>query len=115
MNLGISVRQPTIPLVIRSNRQVLGKSRIFQVVHGLIGVRAFLIVSSARLKTPSYIDQESNEGQLRFDRFIAPDHGRAGGEQIAEVLRISPNDRQATFIFDRLSSTIQAKQTEVYP
>lgn len=36
-------------------------------------------------------------------------------EQIAEVLRLSPNDRQATFILVRLGSTIHAKQPEVYP
>jgi len=36
-------------------------------------------------------------------------------EQIAEVLRLSPNDRQAAFILDRLGSSIQAKQPEVFP
>ena len=113
MNRGISDRQTTIPLAIRPNRQAHGKSRTFQVVHDLIGVCVFLIVSSARLQTPSYVDQESSEGQFRFDRIIAQDNGRAGGEQIAEVLRISPNDRQAAFILDRLGSTTQAKQTEV--
>jgi hypothetical protein len=40
---------------------------------------------------------------------------RLAQEQIAEVLRLSPNDRQAAFILDRLGSSIQAKQPEVYP
>jgi hypothetical protein len=115
MNRGISARQTTIPLAIRPNRQAHGKSRTFQVVHGLIGVCVFLIASSAGLQTPSCVDHESSDGQFRFNLIIAPGHGPAGGEQIAEVLRSWPNDRQAAFILDRLGSTIQAKHPEVFP
>lgn len=48
MNRGISARQTAAPLVVRSNHQALGKSRIFQVVHGLIGVCALMIVSAGQ-------------------------------------------------------------------
>lgn len=115
MNRGISARQTTIPLAIRPNRQAPGKSRTFQVVHGLIGFFVLLIVSSARLQSPSCVDRESSDGQFRFDRIIAPGRGLAGGEQIAEVLRRWPNDQQAAFILDRPGSTIQAKHPEVFP
>jgi hypothetical protein len=50
-------------------------------------------------------------GMLYFQR----GETRLAQEQIAEVLRLSPNDRQAAFILDRLGSSIQAKQPEVYP
>ena len=48
MNRGISARQTTIRVVIRSNRQALGKSRIVQVLHGLIGVFVLLIFNADR-------------------------------------------------------------------
>lgn len=50
-------------------------------------------------------------GMLYFQRGEA----RLAHEQIVEVLRLSPNDRQAAFILDRLDNSIEAKQTEVYP
>jgi hypothetical protein len=115
MNRGISARQTTIPLVIRPNRQTLGKSRTFQVAHGLIGVCVLLIACSARLQNPSCVDHESIDGPFRFERIIAPGLGLAGGEQKAEVLRRSHNYRQAAFILDRPGSTIQAKHPEVLP
>ena len=50
-------------------------------------------------------------GMLYFQR----GENQLAHEQITEVLRLSPNDRQAAFILERLSSTIQAKQPEVFP
>jgi hypothetical protein len=83
MNRGISARQTTIPLAIRPNSQALGKSRTFQIEHGLAGVCVFLIERSARLQAES--------------RSPSP----------------LAHNRQAAFILDRPGSTIQAKPPEV--